>query len=520
MSVLDKNRNNHIRVHGSNMKSCTPLQSVQDMVPARLVLYMLSFTGFLVSFMMRTDINIAMVAMAKADIPKTTNSNLSQLYCYTPVTITNTNDSVTQTSSSTMEEGEFDWDSTTQSIILGSFYWCYVFSQVIGGLLTQYFGTKVVFGYSQFVTAICSLLIPQAAVTHYVLVIILRSIQGIASGLTWPAMYALVGKWIPSKERSRFMSSFQGFSFGIGLTYPLCGFLIARYGWRSVFYTTGTLGVMWCFIWWVLAFDAPQKHPRITRKELDYIECGIGDSIIMRKGLKVPWMSIFTSLPAWSIGVTTFGRIWVHYTFIISGPKYMKSILGFDIQTNGLMSGTPFLCSYFASVVFCYAADFLIIRKVMNLTNIRKLFTALSQVVPGLLVLLIIYFGCDKVLILITWFSVVTLITASYAGAMANIVDIAPNFAGPVLAFAQTIHMSASFLSPIVNGFLLQESPSLDQWSKVFQVTSAVAIVTYFSFQFFGTAEVQKWNYPDNKLPSSLQQEGLLPDDKSQQNDS
>lgn len=79
------------------------------------------------------------------------------------------------------DKGEFDWDTTTQSIILGSFYWCYVLSQVIGGLLTQYFGTKVVFGFSQFVTAICSLLIPHAAVIHYVLVIILRSIQGIAS---------------------------------------------------------------------------------------------------------------------------------------------------------------------------------------------------------------------------------------------------------------------------------------------------------------------------------------------------
>lgn len=79
------------------------------------------------------------------------------------------------------EKGEFEWDTTTQSIILGSFYWCYVFSQVIGGLLTQYFGTKVVFGFSQFITAICSLLIPQAAVMHYVLVIILRSIQGVAS---------------------------------------------------------------------------------------------------------------------------------------------------------------------------------------------------------------------------------------------------------------------------------------------------------------------------------------------------
>lgn len=72
------------------------------MVPARLVLYMLSFTGFLVSFMMRTDINIAMVAMAKVEIPVTSNSNVSQLYCYTPVAITNNNDSVTQTSSTTM----------------------------------------------------------------------------------------------------------------------------------------------------------------------------------------------------------------------------------------------------------------------------------------------------------------------------------------------------------------------------------------------------------------------------------
>lgn len=61
-------------------------------------------------------------------------------------------------------------------------------------------------------------------------------------GLTWPAMYALVGHWIPVPERSRFMSSFQGFSIGIGITYPLCGFLIAKLGWRSVFYTTGSTG--------------------------------------------------------------------------------------------------------------------------------------------------------------------------------------------------------------------------------------------------------------------------------------
>lgn len=47
---------------------------------------------------------------------------------------------------------------------------------------------------------------------------------------------------------------------------------------------------------------------------------------------EVPWGSILTSKAAWSIGITTFGRIWVHYTFIISGPTYMKRILGFSIE--------------------------------------------------------------------------------------------------------------------------------------------------------------------------------------------
>lgn len=55
-----------------------------DAVPARVVLYLLSFTGFLVSFMMRTDINIAMVAMVKLPPPKVSNntSGDSPLICY------------------------------------------------------------------------------------------------------------------------------------------------------------------------------------------------------------------------------------------------------------------------------------------------------------------------------------------------------------------------------------------------------------------------------------------------------
>ncbi|XP_043493359.1 sialin isoform X1 [Polistes fuscatus] len=493
-------------------RSPCSLRRLGDMVPARVVLYMLSFSGFLVSFMMRTDINLTMVAMAKPTmISNATVTTDTSHYCYKSANVSHVENNNSSNSSNVVrleEEGEFDWSPAIQSAILGSFYWCYILSQVVGGVLTQYFGTKTVFGGSQLLTAICSLLMPSAAEIHYGAMIGLRSIQGIASGLTWPAMYAIVGHWIPPLERSRFMSSFQGFSFGIGLTYPLCGFIIAHFGWKVVFYTTGTIGLTWCLFWYFFAFDTPAAHPRISQQELRYIRGSIGNQVLgTSEGMTVPWKSILMSWPAWAIGITTFGRIWVHYVFIISGPMYIKTVLGFSIQANGILSGLPFICSYLSSVVFCYVADVLVNRQILSLTNVRKVFTMSSQVIPGILVLLIGYLGCNIILVAIVWFIAVILITAAYAGAMANIVDIAPNFAGPVLAFAQTIHMTASFLSPIAAGLLTQESQALDAWRKVFGVTTCVACSTYIVYQIFGTAEIQEWNYPDQKYPQSVQED-------------
>ncbi|XP_035795386.1 vesicular glutamate transporter 3-like isoform X1 [Anopheles albimanus] len=485
-------------------------RSICDLIPARVVLYILSWSGFLVSFVMRNDINFALVAMVEdsvANVNSTDHCSSSSLMSslannrsenpFSAATASDLNDTLLE-NLPVIGDVKFDWDSTVQAIIKSSFYWCYVLSQVVGGVATQYFGTKSVFGWSQFITAACSLLIPHAADMHYGAVIFLRSVQGFASGLTWPAMYAIVGYWIPPVERSRFMSSFQGFSIGIGLTYPLCGFIIAHFGWRQVFYTTGSIGMLWCVFWYLLAYNTPQEHPRITPEELEYIELNVSEDIKNGQGMRVPWRRIFTSMPVWAIGLTTFGRIWVHYTFIMSGPEYMQKIFCFDIQQNGLLSGAPFLCSYLSSVLFCYIADILMDRKTLSLTNVRKLFTALSQIVPGVLVLLVGYLGYQIVTVLILWFVAVTFITASYAGAMANIVDIAPNLAGPVLAFAQTIHMTASFVQPLVTGFMVTDSQNINQWLHVFGVSSVVAISTYVIYQVFGTAEIQSWNYPDN----------------------
>ncbi|XP_054745640.1 sialin [Anastrepha obliqua] len=503
-------------------------------IPARLVLYFLSWSGFLVSFMMRNDINFALVAMTRASdewnssiATVSSNNTLFTLNnsAWVNVSLQHVIENATkqavfddatnktvinQKMTAGGNDGFYDWSPAVKSIILSSFYWCYVLSQVVGGIATQYFGTKQVFGWSQFATALCSLCIPVSADLHYSAVILLRSVQGFASGLTWPAMYAIVGYWIPLAERSRFMSSFQGFSIGIGLTYPLCGFIIYNFGWRYVFYTTGSLGIIWCILWYYLAFNTPKEHPRISAEEIEYIEVSVSSEAKEALRMKVPWKSIFISLPAWAIGITTFGRIWIHYIFIVCGPSFMKNMLKFNYKANGFLSGMPFICSYISSVLFCYVADKIMLNNWMSLTNVRKLFTALSQVVPGILIYWIGYIDKNILLLLVIWFVAVTFITASYAGAMANIVDIAPNLAGPVLAFCQTIHMSASFLSPLVSGIIVTNESSIEQWRTVFGVSSAITILTYGIFQIYGTAEIQSWNYPQPRIDGSAEESQIL----------
>lgn len=68
--------------------------------------------------------------------------------------------------------------------------------------------------------------------------------------------------------------------------------------------------------------------------------------------------------------------------------------------------------------------------------------------------------------------------------------------------------MSASFLSPLVNGAILEDQKNLEQWQFCFVLASIVAIVTYIMFQIYGTSDIQSWNYP-NETGGDVERESL-----------
>ena len=78
-------------------------------------------------------------------------------------------------------QGSFDWSQTDQSLVLGSFFYGYVVSQLLGGFVIGKFGAKWVFGVGTLVDAVLALLSPVVAkslgTSGYVF---LRIIQGLS----------------------------------------------------------------------------------------------------------------------------------------------------------------------------------------------------------------------------------------------------------------------------------------------------------------------------------------------------
>lgn len=142
------------------------------------------FTGFMVTFLLRVNLNFAIVAMVNNNATNVSDTDL------------------------------FDWSEVQQSVILSSFFWGYLPCQIPGGRIAEVYGTKRVFGGSVLVTALLSLLTPKAAQIHWALLLIIRALQGMAQGVVFPCLSAAAAVWAPPKERATFVSyAIQGTQF-------------------------------------------------------------------------------------------------------------------------------------------------------------------------------------------------------------------------------------------------------------------------------------------------------------------
>lgn len=78
-----------------------------------------------------------------------------------------------------LQTSEFDWGPELRGAVLSSFFYGYISTQLIGGLLGSKLGGVKLIGYGVLSTAVLTIFTPVAARYSVYLVIVLRIVEGV-----------------------------------------------------------------------------------------------------------------------------------------------------------------------------------------------------------------------------------------------------------------------------------------------------------------------------------------------------
>ncbi|XP_046751152.1 putative inorganic phosphate cotransporter [Diprion similis] len=404
------------------------------------------------------------------------------------------------TSSSTSNGGTYEWDEYTQGVILSSFFWGYIVTQIPGGILADKFGGKYTLGLGILSTAIFTLLTPVVVETFDSTgLIVLRVLMGLGEGTTFPALNALIAQWSPPQERSKIGTLvITGTQVGTILGNAVSGVLIeySSIGWPVVFYVFGGLSVLWFVVWTLLCFSGPDTHPFISDAERKYILDSMNEQTRKHTG-PIPWRHMATSAPLWALLVGKFGHDWGFFTMVTDLPLYMSNVLKFSISSNGFLTALPYVAMWILSNLSSVLADWLIKRGKMSTTNVRKAFTTAGSVGPAIFLVAASYAGCDRVLVVTLFVIGMGLMGPFYPGLMVNGVDLSPNFSGTMMAMMTAVGAVDGMLAPYLIG-ILTPNQTIAEWRTVFWITFVVLLVANLVVLFWVDGEVQYWNDLEN----------------------
>ncbi|XP_011302333.1 putative inorganic phosphate cotransporter [Fopius arisanus] len=398
-----------------------------------------------------------------------------------------------------MEDGPFLWDKKTQGLIHSMYFTGYLISMIPSGIVAEKISARWVMNIAVLLNAIASVLSPAAANLSFGVFAGMRFIQGLGGGASFPAMHVMIAKWAPPKERNVIGSIiYAGTALGTVISILLTGLIAAELGWKAVFYIEGGLCLIWCTVWWIAIQDSPGEQKRfISTYEKAYILDALGTSgSEHHSSKKIPLGRIFTSMPFIAILVAHFCSNCGWYMLLTQLPTYMNEVLHFDLKTNAGLSSLPYFCMWIFTLILSYLLTNLQGKGTISMTISRKIGTLFASVPPMVCLVLVSYMTNATGAVVVMTIAV-TCIGGMYCGFLANHIDIAPNFAGTLVALTNAVATIPGIVVPIVVGYLTSSSDpdvKLFAWKMIFFATAIFYVIEIVVYWVFGTAVEQPWN--------------------------
>jgi MFS transporter, ACS family, solute carrier family 17 (sodium-dependent inorganic phosphate cotransporter), other len=363
---------------------------------------------------------------------------------------------------------QFGWNETTKGLVLSSFFVGYILLQVVSGSLANRYGGKLVLGIAVIWWSLFTMLTPPAALVSLTALILARIALGLGEGAVFPAGINMLGRWVPPAHRSRAVALFvSGLSIGTVVALPVTGRLVHSFGWPVPFYAFGIVGLVWAVFWFTLV--------------------GSGRGVPEESSVTAPttpWKRLFTTPAVWAFVVAHFSHNWALYLLLTWLPSYFKSTFGLSLANAGLLSAAPWLTYFVMANVAGTVADRMI-RGGRSATFVRKLMQSIGLFGAATFFLLLPTAGSATTGMLLMCGATSTL-PCCLAGFAPSCFDIAPRHAAVIWGISNTFATVPGIIGVYMTGPLVQWTGG---FAAPFFVTASVAMIGGVVFLVAGSGE-------------------------------
>ena len=95
---------------------------------------------------------------------------------------------------------------------------------------------------------------------------------------------------------------------------------------------------------------------------------------------RTPWKQFFTHPIALSIYLSSFGFGWIGYTLLSEMPSYLTDVLGFDLQSAGILCIFPYIALFISTISYGYIFNYLQVKYLWTSNTVRIVAMLLTYV--------------------------------------------------------------------------------------------------------------------------------------------
>ena len=239
-------------------------------------------------------------------------------------------------------------------VLLSIFNWAFTFSLLLAGPFTDWVRPRLSYplgvGMWSLATALCSLTKSFAPLAVFL------AFLGIGESAMIPSGSRVIRETFEKKHRAATVGTFfAGNKIGLTLGIPFASMVLVNWGWPWVFYTTGSLGLIW-IVWWVAVYRPPPRD--------DAKPAGQTDS-------KIRWATLLKYRTTWGVMLGQAGYLYIYYVFATWLPGYLVLQRQMSALTTGFVGMLPFLIGTLCVILGGWAADRLIAAG-RRVTLVRK----------------------------------------------------------------------------------------------------------------------------------------------------